>query len=341
MRLPSTSGPGLARRDPAADSAAWGRLPERMRVLYIAGPHRTGAWLAEAFAADSAVEVALEEASGSVAGMARLREEVFDAVLASHEPGNLDALELIEGLRAGGSDEPAIILGSGSEQELAPLCYELGADAYVCVNATTVRNLLWLLARAVERRRLIRENRRLGQAEQQRLRLEHREAQRLLEQQRALVRDLETLQEGQSAAGSRIDPQLMASSAISQHAADAALDGLPRELFAHYRELLRAYIIMGSGNLTAEMSSLARLLSGSRITAPQTMQLHLQVLEETVRGLGTRSARHVMSRADLLVLEVMVHLTEDYRRLWLDRCVPPRQRELPGFDEPDAGMSGR
>ncbi len=60
------------------------------------------------------------------------------------------------------------------------------------------------------------------------------------------------------------------------------------------------------------------------------MQLHLQVLEETVRGLGTRSARHVMSRADLLVLEVMVHLTEDYRELWLERCHPPRQQWLWG-----------
>jgi DNA-binding NarL/FixJ family response regulator len=332
MNVQPASGATLGRREPPATSLPWGQLPERMRVLYITGPQRTGAWLAQAFAADSAVEVTLEEAAGTVAGMARLREEVYDAVLASHEPGFLDALELIEGLRAGGSDEPAIVLGAESEQELAALCYEVGVDAYVCVNATTVRNLLWLIARAVERRRLIRENRRLNQADQQRLRLEHREAQRLLEQQRALVRDLESLQAGQAAAGEQIDPQLAANSTISHHAAGAAVDALPRELFDHYRELLRAYIIMGSGNLTAEMSALARLLAGSRITAPQTMQLHLQVLEETVRGLGTRSARHVMSRADLLVLEVMVHLTEDYRELWLERCHPPRQRQLPGFD---------
>ena len=30
----------------------WGLLPPRMHVLFIAGPHRKGRWLAEAFAAD-------------------------------------------------------------------------------------------------------------------------------------------------------------------------------------------------------------------------------------------------------------------------------------------------
>ncbi len=63
-----------------------------MRVLYVTSYHRTGGWLAEAFAADSAVDVVLEEAVGVAAGMARLRDEIFDAVLISHEPGELDAL---------------------------------------------------------------------------------------------------------------------------------------------------------------------------------------------------------------------------------------------------------
>ena len=33
----------------------------------------------------------------------------------------------------------------------------------------------------------------------------------------------------------------------------------------------------------------------------------------TVRDLGSRGARHVMTRGDLLVLEVLVHLAEQYR----------------------------
>ena len=72
-------------------------LPMRMKVLYITTLHRTGGWLAEAFAADSAAQIVLEEVVGVTAGLSRLRDEVFDAVLVSHEPGVLDALDLVEG----------------------------------------------------------------------------------------------------------------------------------------------------------------------------------------------------------------------------------------------------
>ena len=90
---------------PAKRSAPkiWGQMPTRMKVLYVTTLHRTGGWLAEAFAADCAAEIWLKEAVGVTAGLAHLRDEVFDAVLISHEPGVLDALDLIEGLRAGGT----------------------------------------------------------------------------------------------------------------------------------------------------------------------------------------------------------------------------------------------
>ena len=63
--------------------------------------------------------VLLEEVVGSTAGMARLHDEVFDAVLVSHEPEELDALDLIEGYRTSGADEPMIVLGRRGEQEMA------------------------------------------------------------------------------------------------------------------------------------------------------------------------------------------------------------------------------
>jgi hypothetical protein len=88
---------------------------------------------------------------------------------------------------------------------------------------------------------------------------------------------------------------------------------------------------MGFGNLASEMSQLAEMLATAGVTAPQMMLLHLKVLEELVRGLGARSARHVMTRADLLVLEVMIHLAEGYRRRTSEQFVAARQRYLPGF----------
>jgi DNA-binding response OmpR family regulator len=293
----------------------WGLLPPRMRVLFITGAGRTGGWLAEAFAADSASEVLLDEILGVQNGLARLRDELYDAVLVSHGSDDLDALDLLDAIRAGSSDEqPIVILGDQSEQEMSTYCYEAGGDAYVCVDTTTTRSLIWIVARAMERNQLIADNRRLQQEQRNRLKREHEEAERLLAQQRAMVADLERI-------------------------CQSGLDGpkgrepdLPQSLLDHYRELLRAYVIMGSGNLSEEMNRLADLLAWAHLSAQQAMQLHLFVLEELVRGLGSRSARHVMNRADMLILEVMIHLADRYRTRYMEGMHPPRQLLLAGFE---------
>ena len=309
----------------ATPSIVCSGLPTQIRALYIATRGRTGGWLAEAFAADSALEVILEEAVGSTAGLARLRDEAFDIVLLSHEPGELDALELIEGYRAGGANEPILVLGSQSEQEMAVLCYEVGGDEYVCVHTATTRNLIWKAARAIQRYQLRIEHQRLSQAEQSRLQREHEEAQQLLAQQGILLGELQTLDEN-----GKVD---RAKAEMLRSLDDlAAPPHLPPQLIDHYHELLRTYVIMGSGNLTCELHRLASLLVSAGLSAQQVLQLHLHVVQRMLGGLGTRSTRHVMTRADLLVMEVMVHLTEGYRRRYQQRIHPPRQLTLPGFE---------
>lgn len=338
---------GTALKKSAKRSAhsAWQILPPRMKVLYITNHRRTGGWLAEAFANDSASEIQLEEAVGSVQGLARLREEVFDAILISHEPGGLDALELIEGYRAGGADEPVVVLGTQSEQEMASFCYEVGADAYICVNTTTTRHLIWVVARAVQRHELSREYRRLSQLECQRLQREHDEASRVLLQQRALISDLETIGrqnvEPAGAKGPNADgspDRLTGDSAKGSAPAAPQKPELPEELITHYRELLRTYVIMGSGNLASELSRLAELFAVAGVTARQAMHLHLYVVEELVRGLGSRSTRHVMTRADLLILEIVIHLAESYRHRYHERLHAPVQRLLPGIESANAAF---
>ena len=303
----------------------WGHVPPRMRILFITGPQRTGGWLAEAFAADSASDVVLVETVGTAAGLSKLRDEMFDAVLVSHEESGLDALEVLDAIRAGSSeDQPIIVLGDPCEQEMAALCFESGGDAYICVHTTTTRTLIWQVARSVERHALIAENRRLQQSHRHRLRLEHGEANRLLQQQRAMIAHLvEIFRDDASTIGEVIDSESSATGGLP--------DGLPSQLINHYRELLRAYVIMGSGNLTDEMDRLAELLASATVTPQQAMLLHLHVLEEMISGLGSRSARHVMNRADMLILEVMIHLAEQYRARYLKRVCPPRQLALPGF----------
>ena len=298
----------------------WGMLPPRMDVLFVTGRQRTGAWLAEAFAADSASEVVLEVAVGLASGLARLREEIYDAVLISHEGEHLDALSLIEAMRGSGSEEqPVIVLGEQSEQQLSALCYEAGAEAYVCVNTTTTRALIWSVARAIERYRLLAENRRLRQAQQHQRDREQDEAARLLDQQRSIVA---------AAAQSTASPR--------EPLEPISGPQLPETLSSDYRELLRTYVIMGSGNLGDEMERLTALLAAAEVTARQVMWLHLHVLEEMVRGLGNRSARHVLNRADILILEVVINLADRYRQNAASQEGPRRQLMLPGFRPPGA-----
>jgi hypothetical protein len=140
-------------------------------------------------------------------------------------------------------------------------------------------------------------------AEQSRLQHEHDEAACILEQQQVLRGDAD----------------------------EAAAPRLPAELIAYYRELLRTYVIMGSGNLADEPKRLVELLVTIGLNARQTVAIHLQVLEELLQGLGARSGRHVMNRADLLLLEVLLHLAEGYRCRYQDHICPPTQRLLPGF----------
>ena len=163
----------------------------------------------------------------------------------------------------------------------------------------TVRELLWHIARGVERRELLAENLRLLNQQRQRLQIEHNEASHLLTQQRGLIWKL----------GQICDVD------ASQHSHDKDHGKATVDLTTfsnRYRDLLRTYIVMGSGSLNAELRSLADSLAAAGISAQQTLQIHLQILEETVQSLGNRSARHVMNRADLLILELMMHLCDGY-----------------------------
>jgi hypothetical protein len=316
-------------------------MPARIKVLYVTTLHRTGGWLAEAFRADSATEVLLVETVGVTAGLSHLRDEVFDAVLVSHEPGVLDALELVEGMRGGGNDEPAVVMGTAPSAQMAALSYEVGADAYCCVAETTTRSLLWTFTRAIERCQMVRDHRRLVQNEQQRLAHEHQEAERLLGEQRALIAELEKIRIGNLLSGVA-ENETLATGRLHDEAVHKSSDleqgggspgslfltskppacDLPERLVTHYREMLRAYVIMGAGNLAQEMIRLAAMLTEANVSAQRTMQLHVQVLEELVGSLGNRSARHVMTRADLLVLEIMAHLADGYRRRYHENCQP-------------------
>ncbi|HWB10314.1 MAG TPA: hypothetical protein VG826_13875 [Pirellulales bacterium] len=250
----------------------------------------------------------VEEAAGSGEGLALLRQEVFDAVVVRHHPPDLDAVAFVKALRESGADDPLVVIGDLSDEDTALLCCEAGADEYLPVESSTARRVSLAVARAIDWRRMARENQRLSEQERHRLRIEHGEAERLLAQQRDLINGLEELTRFCTFTGTQF-----ARSDNSKSAASPPLE-VPGSLVIHYVDLLRAQIIMGSGNLAAETSAVVASLHALNLPVSRVMQLHLQALETTLRGLGSRSSRHVMARADLLVLEVMMQLAERYRQ---------------------------
>ncbi len=281
------------------NDSGWGSLPPSMRVLSIVGESQHSGWLSEVFAGDQASRVVLHEAVGMVEALARLRDEAFDTVLICHDGERFDALTVLDAIRTGSTEQqPIIVLGEAAETELAPACFASGADAYLCLGNTTARMLLWHVARARERHQLLEENRQLQQARRLQLKREREEASRLLQQQRTLVESLR-----------------------GSTAADAA-GHVSRELWASYREVLQTYIVMGGGQLTHEIESLTLRLIVEGINGPRAIAMHVGVLEEVIHELGNRSARHVMSRADMLFIELLVHLCEGFREK-ADRIAAP------------------
>ncbi|MCS7237408.1 MAG: hypothetical protein NZ899_03955 [Thermoguttaceae bacterium] len=335
----------------SGDSASFsGRavpLPPRLRILYVAGHRKIGAWLFEALDRELPAKVSRQEVIGPVAGLARLQEEDFDLVLLSHEPPELDALQLTQAARTAGSDLPIVILGNQSEQELAASSYEHGADAYLCAHTATLRTVLWVAARAIERFHLLRENRRLHQMDEQRSQRDQEEVAKLLEEHRRIVGQLRARWGRQSSPVGMEPSSLLSESMQASLPCDAlarhgrplqTIPLLPSNFAHHYRDVLRAYVIMGCGTLAKELTELVDVLASTGISALSVLELHTEVVSDLVRGLGSRSARHVLNRAYLLIVELLLRLADSYRERYWEREHPPTQLFLPGF-EPRLGRA--
>ncbi len=299
-------------------------LPDRVRLLYVTTLRQPGDWLRKVFDDDAAVAVEFDEAVGVASGMAQIRQEAYDIVLVCHASGVLDSLTFVEGIRAADHELAVVILGTAPVAEFEPLAFEVGADAYCCVTATTTRSLLWLFARAIDHRNLLSENRRLVEAHRQRLASEHREAQQLLAQQRSLVAELQQIEAN--------EPPEQSLTGTWRPMATATSQVVPADLVVRYRELMQTHVVMGSGNLVEEMTALVERLAARGIAAQAVMQMHVDVLEMMVAGLGNRSSRHVMTRADLMLVELVVQLADAYRVRYNNLHRPAVQQWLPGFD---------
>jgi len=290
-----------------------GGLPTRLRLLCVGSVEPSWVSLTLQLDALGCVEPSFKWVSTANEALSLLRDESFDCLLvrinSNRQGSGDDPVSLARGIRAGGCSDPIVIVTMATDDETWNTALRLNVDLLVTAKGWESSALVQAIQRAVERGRMLHEIDRLASADRRRLVRERDEAEYLLDQQRRFVTALEHFAghgEDRAAEG-----HMQADGTFS---APPSSVGLPLEFDEYYQELLRTYVIMGSGNLATEIVKLAEVLSQAAFTPRQVLDLHLVRVERLVRGLGNRSTRHVMARADLLALELMVRLGECYQR---------------------------
>jgi len=249
------------------------------------------------------------------AALSRLHEEQFDclvvdvpASLASPADDN-GPFGLIRAARTAGCTEPVVIVGrllTDAEWNEACSC---DCDVFVSPRGWESSALGGVVKRSLLRGALSRENRSLTSANHRRLVRERDESEQLLAHQRQLIAELEALPHPLRQPA-ELGAERLYSTASAERERVVAEEGLAETFAPHYASLLRSYVLMGSGSLAGEISEMADRLLAARLPPHEALQLHLGCVESLVKGLGNRSARHVMGRADLLAVEMMTRLAQ-------------------------------
>ena len=278
-----------------------GQLPTRLRLLCVAPSEPSWVGLTLQLDAEGVFEPQFRWVSTPNEALTLLRDDPFDAVLIAAD-AFAEAASLVQAIRASGCEDPLVLLAPRiSDADWLDLSRE-ECELLQSARLWDSPALASVLKRAIFRSERTRQSRRLEIAQTKRMARERDEAEQLLNQQRRIIDDLDATNVTRQAmldCFGRVAPCRTA---------------LPPQINSYYQELLRTYVIMGSGNLGGEIAKLADLLAVAGCGPREALSLHLERVESLVGGLGNRSTRHILARADLLALELMIHLGESYRR---------------------------
>lgn len=261
------------------------------RLLLVGADETVAAEIATLYRAANRSLPGMQLLATASAALEQLAEESFDCILVVNAGGELrprgtDALDFCTAVRAAGSTDAVLVLSLSATDALWKAACEAEAELYVGPALWRSHTLLLLIDRAIQQRAASRQTQRQNWADRQRLDREREECTELILQQRQLLNEAPAEQFG-------------------------SLEGiLPPELPSIYRELLRTYVMTGTSGFASEISKLAQTFALAHLTPRQVLQLHLDQLEQLVKGIGQRSARHIVDRANILCLELMLLLCE-------------------------------
>lgn len=252
--------------------------------------------------------------------MKLLRNENFDCIVIECWPTNLDdvkwdASDLLHAIRSSGCSDPIVLLTQQPDDGLTVEACRSHCEILVSSALWSSRALVNVIQQSIRLMETTQQNHHHAVANHRRLVRERDEADHLLRQQRDIIRELEAITQVSSEPETDHATDLSAANdEAAQRASRNRALKIPEKIKTYYHELLRTYVIMGSGSLGEEIAQLANVLAEVGLSPRDTLSLHLEQVEHLVSGLGNRSSRHVMSRADLLALELVIHIGECYQQ---------------------------
>ena len=236
-----------------------------------------------------------------------LRTEHWDCLLISllEEDDRFSRKELacfLASIRESGISTAILGLTCSLDVELAELFQEYQCDFHEVRSGWFSPAIGVMIDRTMQLQSDALEKMKLRNREKQRCRREQEEAEVILSQQRTLLREIFNEQqkaEQPECSGTRTE--------LDYASANVSL------FDPQYEQVLRGFVIMGAGRLEKELFQLASDLQQAGSTPRDLLALHLGCVEKMVERLGHRSSRHVVQKADRMLLELMVILAENYR----------------------------
>ncbi|MDA0282447.1 MAG: hypothetical protein O3B13_04475 [Planctomycetota bacterium] len=295
-------------------------LPPEFRLLCV-GPTEPD-WIGLTLQLDAVgcIEPKFRWVSSASEAMTVLRSDTFDCLViecwaTNRDDDHWDAPALVHAIRASGCGDPIVLLSGQPDDGLTVEACQSHCGILVSTAVWSSRALVNVIQQSIRLMETARQNHHHVVANHRRLVRERDEADHLLRQQRDIIRELEAITQGTADRG--LNESISDSTDGEQPLATRKPRSLkiPDKIKAYYHELLRTYVIMGSGSLGGEIAQLANVLAEVGLSPRDTLSLHLEQVEHLVSGLGNRSSRHVMSRADLLALELVIHIGECYQQV--------------------------
>lgn len=270
-------------------------LPSVLRLLCVGAQEPSWALLTMQLGSQGCHEPQFRWSSTANEALTILRREIFDSVIiVTDELETEDGFDwgtifaLVDAIRAGGHDEPMLIVAPQVSDEQFAQFSRLDCDILCSKQSWNSQALVPLTLRMVHRSHALQSTQQLKSSHRRQLSREKTEAERQLTEQQRMIQDVR----------------------LMGHRANSLEPGPPvsDELRRYYGTLLRTHGMMGEGSLSVEVSQLAKILCQSGVDPGDALEMHLQEIEKLISRAGNRSSRHLVSRADLLAIELLLYM---------------------------------